>query len=79
VTCNCGGAMHQVRAEFLGRWGRAGERVLVTDVPMWECERCGMRTMDPDVAARVERLVREQEAGGHTEPLRVREFAHVDG
>lgn len=49
-----------------------GERVLVTQVPMWECERCGLRTMDADVAARIERLVRGQQAGGHTGPLWVR-------
>ncbi len=78
MTCNCGGNMHRTRIEFLGRWGKAGERVLVTDVPAWECERCGMQTLDTEVAARVERLVRDQSAPGHMEPLTVREFAHTD-
>ena len=78
VTCNCGCDMHRVRIEFLGRWGRAGERVLVTDVPAWECERCGMRTMDADIAAQAERLVRGQGSPGHMEPRTVRAFAHAD-
>lgn len=63
MQCNCGGAMRARRIDFLGRWGGVGPRVLVTDVRVWECESCGVQTLDSTVVDEVQCLIQEGRAG----------------
>ena len=56
--CRCGGRMEMRRIEMLGHWGPDGQRVLVTDIPAWVCERCGEQVLDNETARAVEVAVR---------------------
>lgn len=42
----CGAGLRAVRSTFAQPEGLAV--ALVTDVPMWECPRCGERYLDPE-------------------------------
>lgn len=57
MRCNCGGELRATTLEHLSRWAE-GPKVLVTDVPAWRCERCGMVQLDDGAARRLEDLVR---------------------
>lgn len=56
--CRCGGRMELRRIEMLSHWGISGQRVLVTDVPVWVCERCGEQVLENSTARAVESAVR---------------------
>lgn len=54
----CGGRMELRHIEMLSKWGSTGQHVLVTDVPVWVCERCGEQVLEHDTARAVEAAVR---------------------
>lgn len=58
--------MHPIKYDHLGRWGEDGTRILVRDVPAQQCERCGERVLEAEVADRVTRLIRD---GGRGEVI----------
>jgi len=77
--CWCGGARRPVRIDYVGRWGNDGPYVRVTDVPAWECDRCGERTFDHEVAVRLDRLVRDGSSGAERiDPLPVKGFGALE-
>jgi YgiT-type zinc finger domain-containing protein len=53
----CGGRMEQGEATFTVDFGSGV--VVVRNVPATVCSQCGMEWIDDDVAARIERIVKE--------------------
>lgn len=60
-TCICWAPLKETRSRHLSHWGDDGRWVLVTDVPVFQCELCGNEYLKDDVADRLEQLVRAGE------------------
>lgn len=70
--------MEERRVEYIGRWGKDGPWVLVEGVPADVCTQCGEEFFRSDVAAGLNRAIREGAAdGARTVPVTVRDFGSV--